>query len=47
MSLSEQALTTDLIDVINNEDIFPTFYLVMKSRTLRMKAAMPASHSRC
>lgn len=30
VSLSEQALTTDLIDVINNEDIFPTFYLVMK-----------------
>ncbi|MCT8352842.1 MULTISPECIES: diiron oxygenase [Photorhabdus] len=30
VSLSEQALTTDLIDVINNEDIFPSFYLVMK-----------------
>lgn len=30
VSLSEQALTTDLINVINNKDIFPTFYLVMK-----------------
>lgn len=30
VSLSEQALTTDLIDVINNKDIFPSFYLVMK-----------------
>lgn len=30
VSLSEQALTTDLIDVIDNENIFPSFYLVMK-----------------
>ncbi len=30
VSLSEQALTTDLIDVIDNENIFPTFYSVMK-----------------
>ncbi|MFS7243696.1 MULTISPECIES: diiron oxygenase [Serratia] len=30
VSLSEQALTTDLIDVIDNEDIFPSFYQIMK-----------------